>query len=169
MDGTRRLARLLCLELLCAAFCLAPTWAKGEAPALGAYNADLKESSISGISSGAFMAVQFGMSWSSIIKGVGVIAGGPYYCAQGTAAEGLAGNLLPDLIATGPCMKGPPPALDPLVEKTAEWVKRGDIDDSRNVANQLIYLFSGYNDSVVNSRVVEGAYHFYQHYLPGQS
>src|SRR6476659_9789511 len=30
------------------------------------------------------MAVQFGFAWSSIIKGVGV--GGPFYCAQASAA-----------------------------------------------------------------------------------
>src|SRR5262245_66352971 len=50
--------------------------------ALPALNAAITESSISGLSSGAFMAVQFGTAWSSIIKGVGVISGGPFYCAQ---------------------------------------------------------------------------------------
>jgi poly(3-hydroxybutyrate) depolymerase len=48
------------------------------------YNAAIGDSSISGISSGAFMAVQFGFAWSSIIKGVGV--SGPFYCAQASAA-----------------------------------------------------------------------------------
>src|SRR5436305_10263659 len=56
--------------------------AQSGAPPLAGYNAEIKESSISGISSGAFMAVQFGVSWSSVVKGVGAIAGGPYYCAQ---------------------------------------------------------------------------------------
>src|SRR5437764_14467225 len=93
---------------------LVPALAQSGAPPLGAYNADIKESSISGISSGAFMAVQFGVSWSSVVKGVGVIAGGPYYCAQGTATDALSGNLGPDLRATGPCMKGPPPSLEPF-------------------------------------------------------
>src|SRR3978361_641167 len=53
-----------------------------EPVALRGYNAAIGESSISGISSGAFMAVQFGTAWSSVIKGVGVIAGGPYWCAK---------------------------------------------------------------------------------------
>jgi len=136
---------------------------------LDAYNADIKESSISGISSGAFMAVQFGVSWSSTVKGVGVIAGGPYYCAQGTAAEGLSGNLLADLTATGPCMKGPPPALGALFEKADEWARRGDIDDPSNIAHQLIYIFSGYNDAVVNPKIGDATYRFYRHYLPDQS
>ncbi len=135
---------------------------------MGGYNADIKESSISGISSGAFMAVQFGVSWSSIVKGVGVIAGGPYYCAQGTAIDGLLGNVGPALTATGPCMKGPPPSLEPLIEKTDEWARTGDIDDPHNIANQRIYIFAGYNDSVVNPKVGEAAYRFYLHYLGGR-
>lgn len=138
------------------------------APPLGAYNADIKQSSISGISSGAFMAVQFGVAWSSIINGVGVIAGGPYYCAQGTATAGLLGNVKPVLTATGPCMKGPPPSLDPLIAQTDEWARRGDIDDPRNIAHQRIYLFAGYNDTVVNPTVGDAAYRFYSHYLGGR-
>ena len=57
---------------------------------LAAYNAAVGESSISGISSGAFMAVQFATAWSSVITGVGVVAGGPYWCAK---ADGLFGFL----------------------------------------------------------------------------
>jgi poly(3-hydroxybutyrate) depolymerase len=153
MNGSRVSAHLIGLTLVFAATGDAPASAQGDTTPLGAYNAAIMESSISGISSGAFMAVQFGVSWSSAIKGVGVIAGGPYYCAQGTAAEGLTGNLLPDLTATGPCMKGPPPALGPLFEKADEWALRGDIDDLRNIAHQQIYIFAGYNDAVVNPKL----------------
>jgi poly(3-hydroxybutyrate) depolymerase len=151
-------ARLVRLTLIVTALGIVPAVAEGPAPPLGAYNADIKESSISGISSGAFMAVQFGVSWSSIVKGVGVIAGGPYYCAQGTAVDGLlAGNLGPVLTATGPCMKGPPPDLEPIFEKTDEWTRGGDIDDPHNIANQRIYIFAGYNDSIVNPKVGDAA------------
>jgi poly(3-hydroxybutyrate) depolymerase len=47
-------------------------------PSLPAYNADIARTSVSGVSSGAYMAVQFGTAWSSIVKGVGAIAGGPF-------------------------------------------------------------------------------------------
>ena len=169
MNQIRTSTRLIPLTLIVTALSIAPASAEDAASPLGAYNADIKESSVSGISSGAFMAVQFGVSWSSIVKGVGVIAGGPYYCAQGTAAEGLLGNLGPALIATGPCMKGPPPALEALFEKTDEWARRGDIDDPHNIANQRIYVFAGYNDSVVNPKVGDAAYRFYLHYLGGRN
>ena len=52
-------------------------FAKAEGAKLPALNAPITESSISGISSGAYMSVQFGVAWSSVIKGVGVVAGGP--------------------------------------------------------------------------------------------
>lgn len=165
MNRNRAETGLIRLVLLFTVLGVASASAQGDTPPLGAYNADLQDSSISGISSGAFMAVQFGVSWSSIIKGVGVIAGGPYYCVQGTATEGLSGNLLPALTATGPCMKGPPPALDPLFSKTDEWARRGDIDDTSKIAHQHIYIFAGYNDAVVNPTVGDAAYHFYLHYL----
>ena len=68
--------------LICTAFtAISPLAA--DPLALRSYNAPIGESSISGVSSGAFMAVQFGTAWSSIIKGVGVVAGGPYWCARG--------------------------------------------------------------------------------------
>jgi poly(3-hydroxybutyrate) depolymerase len=169
MHGFRVSAPLVGLSLIFTASGLAPASAQGNAPPLGAYNADIKKSSISGISSGADMAVQYGVSWSSTIIGVGVIAGSPYYCVQGTAAEGLSGNLVPDLMVTGPCMKGPPPALGPLIAKTDEWARHGDIDDTRNIAHQRVYIFSGYNDAFVNPKVVDATYQFYLHYLPDQS
>src|SRR6266849_2590183 len=59
MSGFRISARLIGLTLIFIALGIAPASAQGDAPPLGAYNAPLKESSISGISSGAFMAVQF--------------------------------------------------------------------------------------------------------------
>ena len=82
-----------------------------EPVALRGYNAAIGESSISGISSGAFMAVQFGTAWSSVIKGVGVIAGGPFWCAKADADDFINGFTLPIMTATGSCMKGPPPDL----------------------------------------------------------
>jgi hypothetical protein len=169
MHQIRTSARLTRVTLIVVALGIAPAMAEGPAPPLVAYNADIKETSISGISSGAFMAVQLGVSWSSIVKGVGVIAGGPYYCAQGTAIDGLLGNLGPGLTATGPCMKGPPPDLEPLFEKTDEWTRNGDIDDPHNIADQRVYIFAGYNDSIVNPKVGDAAYRFYLHYLGGRN
>ena len=37
---------------------------------------------VSGVSSGGFMAIQFAVAHAAIVQGVGVIAAGPYACAQ---------------------------------------------------------------------------------------
>src|ERR1035437_475605 len=76
------------LRLFGASLCLLPlafVSAQASATALGAYNVKLDQTSISGISSGAYMAVQFGVANSSIIKGVGVISGGPYRSEEHTS------------------------------------------------------------------------------------
>src|ERR1700730_11036214 len=112
-----------------------------EPVALHGYNAAIGESSVSGISSGAFMAVQFGTAWSSVIKGVGVIAGGPYWCAKADADDFINGFTLPIMTATGSCMKGPPPDLDIFMAKADAKAASGDIDPLRNLRRQKVYLF----------------------------
>jgi len=51
------------------------------AGALPSLNVDTSRISISGLSSGAFMANQMGYAYASTFMGVGVFAGGPYMCA----------------------------------------------------------------------------------------
>ena len=48
-------------------------------PALGA---ELGATSVSGLSAGAFMASQFQIAHSRIVIGAGIVAGGPYGCAE---------------------------------------------------------------------------------------
>ena len=97
------------------ALLLCPVPSGADEPRLPAYNADIAETSISGISSGAFMAVQFATAWSSVIKGVGVVAGGPFWCAQADAGDAFDAFSVPFLNATGLCMSGQPLAdLDHL-------------------------------------------------------
>jgi len=61
-----------------------------------AYKIDLNSVTTSGLSAGAFMAVQFHIAYSSQVNGSGILAGGPYYCAQGSLTT-----------ATTSCMAAP--------------------------------------------------------------
>jgi poly(3-hydroxybutyrate) depolymerase len=157
---------LTILASSCVELTTVPTLAADSA-ALRSYNAPIGESSISGISSGAFMAVQFATAWSSVIKGVGVIAGGPDWCAEADAYDIINGYTLPILHATGQCMKGPPPVIDlnALLAKVDSKAASGDIDPTSNLSQQKIYLFHGYNDAVVSKPVTDAAANFYRHYL----
>lgn len=50
---------------------------------LNAHNVDPSSISVSGFSSGGFMAVQLGVAYSSLFKaGFGAFAGGPYDCGR---------------------------------------------------------------------------------------
>jgi poly(3-hydroxybutyrate) depolymerase len=131
---------------------------------LGRYNAPPAESSVSGISSGAFMAVQFGTAWSSVIKGVGVVSGGPYYCAQAQASDILTAYMRPIATATGACMKGPAPELDIFTQMADKEAAAGAIDPLKNLAAQKVYIFHGFNDAVVARSVTDAAAAFYRHY-----
>jgi poly(3-hydroxybutyrate) depolymerase len=141
-----------------------PAWAKSHG--LKSYHAPIAESSISGISSGGFMAVQFSVAWSSVIKGVGVVAGGPYYCAEANAVESVmtfgAGAIL---TATGPCMAGPLDDIGPQLHRAEANAQAGAIDPLPDLAAQKIYIFRGYNDKVVARSVTDGTEKFYRHYL----
>src|ERR1700681_3418390 len=94
------------IALGCAALVVGPGLA-AEPARLSGYNADISESSVSAISSGAFMAVQFGTAWSSVIKGFGVVAGGPFWCAKADADDFINAFTLPIMTATGSCLSGP--------------------------------------------------------------
>lgn len=107
--------------------------------------------SVSGLSSGAFFAVQYGVGFSSEVIGTGVVAGGPYYCAQDSLTDALDSCMsLPDGID-----------VDELVTKTKDFAKEGYIDDTSNIANQNVYLYSGTRDTVVKSGVVKKCEEYY--------
>src|SRR6202048_4550103 len=160
----RGMLRHIAIVVGCAGFCAGPTLAQ-EPVRLSRYNPNIGESSISGISSGAFMAVQFGTAWSSVIKGVGVVAGGPFWCAKADIYDFFDAYWLPVENAIGPCMTGPLSDLSSFYAKADAKSASGDIDSLRFVSRQKVYVFHGYNDAVVARPVTDAAAAFYRHYL----
>jgi len=103
------------------------------------YNIDPGRISVSGISSGAYMAGQLHLSHSAIFAGAALVAGGPYYCAMGELSRGL-----------GPCLKGGELDLDSLLEYAQSAAANGLIDDLANLANDRVWIFHGALDPVVD-------------------
>lgn len=94
---------------------------------------------MSGLSSGAFFAVQFHVAFSKSIMGVGVIAGGPYYCAQNSLKIALSACALnPELIS-----------VPELVQITYETAATLTIDLPVHMKDDQVYVFSGLRDDVV--------------------
>ena len=95
---------------------------------------------VSGLSSGAFMAVQIQIAFSQSIAGAGVVAGGPYGCADGNVYR-----------AVRVCMNafwGAADAAD-SVAKINEHASDGQIDDPTHLETDRIYLFHGQADDTV--------------------
>lgn len=117
-------------------------------PGLGA---DLTQTSVSGISSGGFMAAQLATAYSASVVGVGVIAAGPYFCAGTYPSQSFLQN------ATAACMSPAIAAVGPQPQtslKNAEtFAAQGRIDPVANLARQRVYVFSGQADRTVKTMV----------------
>jgi len=120
------------------------------------YNVSFDNVSVSGLSSGGYMAAQMHMAYSKTIrKGAGVIAGGPVYCSQGNIS-----------IATGPCMADTGSRNLPyLVSTINTWSGNGYIDPTANLAASRVYLFSGTIDSTVRQPVMNDLRSMYGNYV----
>ena len=120
------------------------------AASLPAYGADPQQTSVSGVSSGAFMAVQLQVAYSASIMGAGIVAGGPYYCA--------AGNLL----FTGICMGLMKPNAEDLLDSAKSFASAQLIDPLNHLSQRRIYVFSGTEDNIVRQRAVDSTVSFFQ-------
>jgi poly(3-hydroxybutyrate) depolymerase len=118
---------------------------------------DKSQTTVSGLSSGGFMAVQLHVAYSADFKkGAGVIAGGPFYCAQGSVVN-----------ATGRCMASPSGIpVSTLVNITNDWAGQGLIDPLANLQNSRVYLFSGTLDSAVKTGVMDKLQSYYSSVAP---
>jgi poly(3-hydroxybutyrate) depolymerase len=132
------------------------------------YGAGITETSVSGISSGAFMAVQFAVAWSSVVKGVGAIRRRALFLRPGNAGRTVlsGGGALSALTALNQCMANQPgPDVPTLIGFTDQFVQDGTIDNTANIAHQKIYVFSGYNDNVVLQGAASTLPIYFAHYL----
>jgi poly(3-hydroxybutyrate) depolymerase len=120
---------------------------------LQSYNIDPSRTTISGLSSGAYMATQMHVAYSSSIHGCGVFAGGPYHCAQGSLTT-----------ATTFCMDS---LVGPDVASLIKYTDKQSgvaIDDTKNLTSQRAYLVSGSKDTVVSTKVVQDLSDYYVNY-----
>ncbi|UBB15368.1 extracellular catalytic domain type 2 short-chain-length polyhydroxyalkanoate depolymerase [Comamonas odontotermitis] len=140
-----------------AALALFSTGAAVAAVNLPALKVDKTQVTVSGLSSGGFMAAQLHVAYSgTFAKGAGIVAGGPFYCAEGSITN-----------ATGRCMKTPSGIpTSSLVSTTNTWAGQGAIDPVANLQNSKVYLFSGTLDSTVKQGVMDTLRTYYNSFVP---
>jgi poly(3-hydroxybutyrate) depolymerase len=158
MKRTSKPRRLL-VALACAVLVAPTASAQDASVALPKLGADPERTSVSGISSGGFMAAQLATAYSSQIRGVGVVAGGPYYCAHTYGALANLEN------ATGTCMT--PLSASVAANADISWANArkfgaaGKIDPVLNLQKQRVYAFSGANDNTVRTIVTDQVPRYY--------
>ncbi len=109
---------------------------------------------VSGISSGAYAAVQAHVALSSTIAGAAAVAGGPYHCAEGNIVYAL-----------GRCISGVDLDVTPLIEATRSAASAGTIDRVESLSSDHVWLFHGQADQVVGAAVTEALAEFYADFV----
>jgi len=104
---------------------------------LPSLNVDKTQVSVSGLSSGAFMANQLGYAYSSTFMGVGVFAGGPYMCAGHNNYTACMYNA--SISAS---------QLNTMQSDLTNWSGTNN-DALSNVARQKVFLWVGSADATV--------------------
>eukprot|EP00358_Blepharisma_japonicum_P001096 CAMPEP_0202948522 /NCGR_PEP_ID=MMETSP1395-20130829/13610_1 /ASSEMBLY_ACC=CAM_ASM_000871 /TAXON_ID=5961 /ORGANISM="Blepharisma japonicum, Strain Stock R1072" /LENGTH=296 /DNA_ID=CAMNT_0049650655 /DNA_START=86 /DNA_END=976 /DNA_ORIENTATION=+ len=98
------------------------------------------------------MAVQLNIAFSADSVGAGLIAGAPYYCAQGSAVTASTACLNAGYLIN----------TEALVQYTKDQASAGNIDNVVNVATDHVWIFAGAKDEVVNQSVGRKLYAYYQ-------
>ncbi|MBK7764635.1 MAG: poly(3-hydroxybutyrate) depolymerase [Sulfuritalea sp.] len=150
-----RASRLRCAGILSLLFaaCVAA------APPLPGLSADTSAVTVSGVSSGGYMAVQFQVAYSAMVRGAGVIAGGPYYCAAGSVGRAL-GNCME------PAGKKAPPTPAETGKAIKQLAESGRIDPVETLRDDRVWLLSGGKDKTIAPAVMDSLAAFYRSVLP---
>lgn len=119
-----------------------------------------KNITVSGLSSGGYMAAQFHLAYSSEVQGAAIVAAGPVYCAANSLQTAFAHclnqqNSTPDLTAAKTYLEA--------------QQQTGGIDALENLADDKVWLFHGSKDSTVAPAVSDALAVQYQSLLPKNS
>lgn len=156
-SAARHLHRLAAVALALAAAVSVGGCARTEAfqplPALGI---DAARVTVSGISSGAYMAQQVHLALNEHVRGAGLIAGGPYGCASGALETALAA-----------CMAPPqPPDVAALAARVRERAASGALAALAHLAGDRVWVFHGRADRTVSAAVTAASAELYRQLDP---
>lgn len=114
-------------------------------PPLPRLNLDATKTTVSGLSSGAYMATQVHLAFSDHIAGVAMVAGGPYGCAQGSIETALSKCINPS--------DDKLPNVDALVETMKARAAAGTIAPLSGLADDKVFIMHGTLDKLVGAAI----------------
>jgi poly(3-hydroxybutyrate) depolymerase len=95
---------------------------------------DADDVSVVGVSSGGYMATQLAVAWPGRFVGLGVLAAGPWSCAQGALS-----------LALGQCMgtRQGQPDLDEIDRRLREYRARDLVGNASDLADLRVFIWHG--------------------------
>ena len=110
---------------------------------------------VSGLSSGGFMAHQMHVAYSSTVTGAGIVAAGPYYCSLGS------GVVIQTACTENPWMI----TISKSIAYATNMASAGLIDPLTNLNNDPVVIFSGSLDVRIVPGVVQQTQAFYENFI----
>jgi len=130
-------------------------------PALPKLQLDPARVTVSGLSSGAYMAQQLHLAYSDRIAGAALLAGGPYGCAQGDLRTALAQCTAPADVLI--------PDLVPLVADVQARAGDGRLAPLEGLRGDRVWVYRGNVDDIVAQQVSAAAAEMYEQLNAGVS
>jgi len=117
---------------------------------------DTNKITVSGLSSGGYMATQFHIAYSEWVSGAGIVAAGPFYCAQNSITTALEQcvNKVSDKLS-----------VSPLVEKAQALASEDKIASLDNLKNSRVWLLRGTLDATINEQVANALHEQYAQWV----
>ncbi|MCX7977495.1 MAG: prolyl oligopeptidase family serine peptidase [Bdellovibrionaceae bacterium] len=104
------------------------------------YKLDPEQITVSGVSSGGYMAVQLQVAFSRIFAGSASVAGGVFWCSQGDSKK-----------AQAECMgQASSVNVSDSIREARRLESTGEIDPLSNLRNKKVYIFASPKDTIIN-------------------
>lgn len=148
--GTKKICSAL---IFLGSLCLTPCIAADALPSLSLES----NITVSGLSSGGYMANQLHLAHAEKISGVGIFAAGPYFCSEGSLT-----------LAAKQCLdkENSNPPIKDLLAIASKNAKEQKIADLTELQNDKVWIFHGTSDHLIDKSVTDGLVAFYQQLMP---
>jgi len=125
--------------------------------AVPALKLNLDQTTVSGLSSGGYMAAQFQLAHADWVKGAAIVAAGPVYCAQNNLMNALdhcinkVGSAIP---------------LADINKQLKDWSVQGLLASEAEIKQSKVWLLHGTADQKIAKAVADALHQQYQEWLP---
>lgn len=120
---------------------------------------NLDQTTVSGLSSGGYMAAQFQLSHADWVKGAAIVAAGPVYCAQNNLMNALDHCI--NKVAS-------PIPLAEINKQLKDWSAQDLLASEAEIKQSKIWLLHGTADQKISKEVADALHQQYKEWLPAE-